>query len=155
MGYQKYAVKLTAQERNRLEKFIQSASRKNTAQCKVHAKVLLCLDENSANPLTVAEASKKCKLHIQNVYNLRKQFLQEGMDRVLHRKKRETPPVPSKITGEVEAHIIATACSSAPEGRERWTMAMIAGKIVLDGVIDSISDETVRLVLKKHGLSRT
>jgi hypothetical protein len=63
--------------------------------------------------------------------------------------------VPAKITGEVEAHIIATACSAPPEGKEHWSLTMIANKIVLDGVIDSISDEAVRLVLKKRNSSRT
>jgi hypothetical protein len=64
------------------------------------------------------------------------------------------PPVTPKVTGEVEAHIIACACSSPPEGFTRWSMQMIADKIVLNGVVESISDETVRLVLKKHNLSR-
>ncbi len=66
------------------------------------------------------------------------------------RKKRESPPVPAKVTGEVEAHIVAVACSEPPEGRAEWTMQMIADKIVLDGVVESISDETVRRVLKKQ-----
>jgi hypothetical protein len=52
-----------------------------------------------------------------------------------------------------EAYIIATCCSAPPEGRSRWSMKMIADKIVLDGVVDSISDETVRTVLKKQNLN--
>jgi hypothetical protein len=53
----------------------------------------------------------------------------------------------------VEAHIIAAACGEPPAGKARWTLSMIANKIVLDGVIESISDEAVRLVLKKRNLS--
>jgi hypothetical protein len=75
------------------------------------------------------------------------------LDAALLRKTRATPPVPAKVTGEVEAYIIATCCSAPPEGKAAWTMQMIADKIVLDGVIDSISDETVRLVLKKRNSS--
>ena len=73
---------------------------------------------------------------------------------MLARKSRTTPPVPAKVTGEVEAHIIATCCSSPPKGKAAWSMQMIADKIVLDGIVDSISDETVRLVLKKRNSSR-
>ena len=131
---QKYAVKLTNEERKMLTKFTRSTSKKSTPQCKVHAKVLLCLDEQSKTPLTPEQTAKKCKLHKENVYHIRKEFVTEGLERVLHRKKRETPPVPAKVTGKVEAHIIATACSAAPEGRKAWTLQMIADKIVLDGV---------------------
>jgi hypothetical protein len=155
MGKQKYVVKLTDNERIKLKKFIKSTSKKNTEQCKVHAKVLLCLDEGSEKPLTPEQTAKKCKLHKENVYKIRKQYITEGIKRVLNRKKRETPPVPAKVTGEVEAHIIATACSTAPEGKKAWTLTMIANKIVLDGVCDSLGRETVRRTLKKHNISLT
>jgi transposase len=152
---EKYEVRLNEEQRNEIERFIKSTSRKNTAQCKVHAKILLYLDKNGTKPLSVKETSEKCKLHIENVYKIKKQYATEGMERVLYRKKREEPPVPAKVTGEVEAHIIAVACSSAPEGRKNWTMQLIADKIVLDGVVDSISDETVRRTLKKRNISLT
>ena len=71
----------------------------------------------------------------------------------MYRKKREIPPITPKVTGEVEAHIIATACSSPPCGKSSWTLSMIKNKVVLDGVIESIGKETVRLVLKKHNIS--
>lgn len=89
------------------------------------------------------------------IWKTRKQYCTEGLDSVLGRKTRETPPVPAKVTGEVEAHIIATCCSTPPEGKAAWSMQMIADKIVLDGIVDSISDETVRLVLKKRHSSPT
>lgn len=155
MKYQKYEVKLSDSQRKELKEFIQSTSKKNTQQCKVHAKILLCLDTNGTKSMTPEETSKKCKLHVENVYKIRKQFCTEGMDRVITRKKREVPPVSPKVTGEVEAHIIATACSKVPEGKSAWTMQMIADKIVIDGVIDNISDETVRLLLKKRNISPT
>ena len=101
------------------------------------------------------QTAKKCKLHRENVYKIRKQFVVEGMDRVLCRKKRETPPVEPKITGDVEAHIIAVACSAPPDGRKAWTLKMIAEKIVLDGIVDSISDVSVMRTLKKHNTSLT
>jgi len=152
---QKYSVKLTEEERENLEKFIRSTSKKHTQQCKVHAKVILCLDENSKKPLTPEQTAKKCGIHCENVYLIRKQFITEGMDRILKRKKREVPPVEPKITGDVEAHIIAAACSVPPEGKKAWTLELIAEKIVLDGILDSLSDTSVLRTLKKHNLSLT
>jgi len=155
MKNQKYEVRLTEEQREKLKQFIKSTSKKKTAQCKVHAKVLLCLDESGEKPLTPEQTAGKCKIHKENVYKIRKQFATEGMDRVLYRKKRETPPVPAKVTGEVEAHIIATACSAPPEGRKQWTLQLIADKIVLDGVVDSLGKEAVRRTLKKHNINLT
>jgi len=155
MKSQKYSVKLDDGQRKMLMKFVKSTSKKNTPQCKVHAKILLCLDENGEKPLTPKQTAEKCKIHQENVYKIRKQFITEGIERVLNRKKREEPPVPAKVTGEVEAHIIAAACSSVPSGRRKWTMQMIADKIVLSGVVDSIGKETVRRTLKKHNINLT
>ena len=148
---QKYNVKLTAEQRSEMEKIIYSRSAKELT--KQHAKVLLNLDENGEESLTVAQTAKKCKLHPENIYKIRKQFVVEGIDRVLYRKKRETPPVKPKITGEVEAHIIATACSTPPEGKKAWTLQMIADKIVLDGVLESVSDVSIMRTLKKRNIS--
>ncbi|MCL2173452.1 MAG: helix-turn-helix domain-containing protein [Candidatus Bathyarchaeota archaeon] len=153
MNRQKYSIKLTEEQRKELKQFITSTSKKNTPQCKTHAKVLLCLDENGEKPLTPKQTATKCKLHRENIYKIRKQYTTHGLDRVLQRKKRETPPIPSKITGKVEAHIIATAASTAPEGKKVWTLQMIADKIVLDGVVENISDVSVMRVLKKHDIS--
>ena len=124
-----------------------------TEKCRVRAKVILHLDINGKKPLTPEQTAKKCKLHLQTVYDIRKAFINEGAQRIITRKKRETPPVKAKVTGEVEAHIIATACSEPTDGHARWTMQLIADKIVLDGVIDSISDTTVQRTLKKHSIS--
>lgn len=151
MKNQKYSVKLNDEQRQEIEKVKRSKITKELT--KQHAKVLLCLDENGKKPLTVEQTAKKCKLHPENVYKIRKQFAVEGIDRALYRKKRETPPVEPKITGEVEAHIIATACSAAPEGKKAWTLQMIADKIVLDGVLESVSDVSIMRTLKKHNIS--
>ena len=150
---QKYSVKLTAEQLSELEKIIRSRSAKELT--KQHAKVLLSLDENGKSPLTVEQTAKKCKIHPENVYKIRKQFVAEGIDRALYRKKREVPPVEPKITGEVEAHIIATACSAAPNGKKAWTLRMIADKIVLDGVLESVSDVSIMRTLKKRNISLT
>jgi len=153
MNRQKYSIKLTDEQRKELKQFITSTSKKNTPQNKVHAKVLLYLDENNDKKLTPEQTATKCKLHRENIYKIRKQYQTQGINRVLQRKKRETPPIPPKVTGEVEAHIIATACSKVPEGKKIWTLQMIADKIVLDGKIESIGKETIRRTLKKRNIS--
>ena len=84
---------------------------------------------------------------------IRKEFVEEGIDKATTRKKRETPPVPPKITGDIEAHIIAIACSAPPEGKSRWTLQMIADKIVLDGHLENVSDVAIMNTLKKLNLS--
>jgi transposase len=147
---QKYSVRLTEEQVRDLERIIASKSGKYPNEAKVRAKVLLSLDENCEMPLSPAAAAKRCKVARETVYLIRKQFCEEGLKATVKRKKRETPPVPPKVTGEVEAHIIATACSAAPEGKSGWTLQMIADKIVLTGLVESIDKETVRRTLKKR-----
>jgi len=147
---QKYRIKLTKEQQVGLERIIESKSRKYANETKVRAKVLLSLDENGETPSAPAVTAKKCKITRETAYLIRKQFCEDGLEKTLYRKKRETPPVPPKVTGEVEAHIIATACSEAPKGKSGWTLQMIADKIVLSGVVDSIGKETVRRTLKKR-----
>ena len=151
---QKYSVKLTDEQRSELKKIVEAKAERFANEIKVRAKVLLNLDENGETPLTPAATAKKCKVVRETVYLIRKQFCTGGLESI-YRKKRETPPVPPKVTGEVEAHIVAIACSSAPEGKNAWTLQMIADKIVLSGVVDSIGKETVRRTLKKQNSSHT
>ena len=124
-------------------------------EAKKRAQVLLDVNESDGRiPDSISLIEKKRGLCPSAIVETRRKFVQGGIDVAIFRKKRTTPPTPAKVTGDVEAHIIACACSSAPEGFSRWSAKMIANKIVLDGIIDSISDETVRLVLKKHNLNR-
>ena len=85
MPVEKYAVKLSEEEREKLEKFIISKSKKNTEECKQHAKIILNLDENGKEPLTPEQTAKKCKVHKENVYKIRKQYVTEGIERILYR----------------------------------------------------------------------
>ena len=152
---QEHRVQLTEEQRAELLAIATSSSKKLSLESKSRAKVLICLDEFGNKPLSPADTARKCKLHRETVYGIRKQFVSEGLEAVVYRKKRELPPTKPKVTGDVEAHIIAIACSSAPEGKSKWTLQMIADKIVLDGVIDSIGKETIRRTLKKRNISLT
>lgn len=146
---QKYHVKLTEMERQAIKKAI---SKKGTGQqAQKRGKILLDLDESSgARQYTTKKIASRQGVSEVTISKVCKRYEAGGIHAVLERKSRTTPPVPAKVTGEVEAHIIATCCSAPPEGKATWSMQMIADKIVLDGIIDSISDETVRLVLKKR-----
>ena len=90
---------------------------------------------------------------ISKIECLRKRLVEEGFDAALNRKKRERPPRSSKINGDEEAHLIAICCSQAPEGRSRWTLRLLADKMVELGIVEDISHECVRRALKKTNLS--
>ena len=150
----KYHVALDGAARKKIKMVLRS--KRVAMEAKKRAQILLDIDESGGRkPESVSTVTAKRGVCANTVTNVRRKYAESGIDAAIFRKKRDVPPVAAKVTGEVEAHIIAVCCSAPPEGRERWSMRMIADKIVLDGVIDSISDETVRLVLKKQNLSRT
>ena len=146
---QKYKVKLTDEQYSELNRIIVSASKKVTMETKARAKTLKYLYEG----LPPEEVAHKSKLHRQTVYDLRKRFCTEGFEVALHRKKREIPPVEPKVTGELEARIIALACSDVPQGSAKWTLRLLADKCVELHYIDALSHMTVSRLLKKHNLS--
>lgn len=151
---QQYHVELNEGERRHLKKHMRG--KKASLESKKRAGVLLKLDESENRiPPLVKTIAAQIGVSELSVYRYRKQYATEGLEAVVLRKKRTVPPVPAKVTGKVEAYIIATCCSEPPEGKAVWTMQMIADKIILDGVIDAISDEAVRLVLKKRRSSLT
>ena len=80
---------------------------------------------------------------------MRKRFVLEGLDAALNRKKQSRPSVARKLDGEKQAKLVAVACSPPPEGRRRWTLRLIADRMVELDIVDSISHETVRQAMKK------
>jgi Homeodomain-like domain len=80
--------------------------------------------------------------------------VEQGFEAALRRKPQERPPRPPKLDGKAEAHLIALACSQPPQGRPCWTMRLLADKLVELEIVDCISDETVRKMLKKTNSSR-
>ena len=146
---------LNEKQRNELEKYV------NTGTHSVHlvkrARVILSLDQsNKTTHLRVGRICERVGVSRQGLNDIRKDFLNApNIESFLTRKKRETPPVLPKITGEVEAGIIATACSEVPEGYARWTVRLLSERVVELGFIDSISFKAVQLVLKKRNISLT
>jgi len=88
------------------------------------------------------------------VYRVRKRFAQEGLDSALTRKARPSPPRERKLDGRAEAYLVALACSPPPAGHTRWTLRLLADKLIELEVVDTVCHETVRQVLKKTNLSR-
>ena len=104
--------------------------------------------------MTVSEILKAYHTTPTTVQTVRSSYYEKGLEATINRKKRETPPVPAKVTGEVEAHVVALACSEPPEGYSKWTLRLLADKTVELGYIDSISHVTISTILKKMNLSR-
>jgi transposase len=142
----KYVVTLTEEERKELEGLVSS---NRTARNKVvKAYVLLKAAENWRDEDIVSSYG----LSLRTVERIRERFVEEGMEAALNR--RPTSRVyRRKIEGEEEAHLIAIACSSAPAGHSRWTLQLLADKLVELAIVDSVSADTVGRALKKTSLS--
>lgn len=154
MGKQIYHVKLTAEDQKIIHRYVRSS--KYSQESKTRAKILLAMDENRPEkPASKRIAAEQLGVCAVTVLKVCKCYVTQGILAALERKRRAEPANPSIVTGEVEAHIIAVCCSVPPEGKSRWSTKMIANKIVLDGIIDTISDDTVGRVLKKRNLSHT
>jgi len=148
-----YPVRLTAEQR---EAFTGLTAVGRAPAAKVrHAHVLLLADrDRPGGRYTDAQIADALGMHVNTVARVRKRFVTEGPAPALDRRPRATPPVPPKIDGRVEAHLIATCCSPPPAGRARWTLALLAGELTRRGLVTSISVEAVRRALKKTSSSR-
>jgi transposase len=145
----RYHVRLSDEERKTLLKIVSRGSA--SAKTIMHANILLAADENSTGGRkSEVEIASLFHVHPQTVHTIRSQYSEHGLKAALGRKKREKPPIEPKITGEVEAKIIALSCSSPPLGRSRWTLRLLADKAVELQYIDSISYVAVGWLLKKR-----
>jgi len=153
MPIKKYHIKLERSEREKLEKITRSGK---AAAIKVQrAKALLAVDCSELGPaLSDAKAQHHSGLSLRSLQRLRQRVSEVGALGALERKPRLTPPVEPKVTGKVEAMMVQIVCSPVPEDASRWTMRMIAERLVELEVVESISSETVRVTLKKTNLSR-
>jgi len=146
MGMGKHThIELTAEERTELEQLIRTGN--TPARTNTRARILLLSDRSQGQKRTdqeVAEAVLCCK---STVINVRRRFLSAGLHAALYDKDR--PGAPPKFTGEVEARLTMLASSDPPEGAARWTLRLLAEKMVELGYVDSISYVTVGELLKK------
>ena len=146
----KYIVTLTDEERNMLQDLI-AKGRTQGYRIK-HAQILLKLDEIPENrEWTYDKIREAYHATPHTICQIAKRFVTGGVEAALGRKEQVNRH--KKVDGRVEAHIIAIACSEAPEGRERWTLQLIADELVRLGGVESISDTAVMDTLKKTNLS--
>jgi hypothetical protein len=147
----KYIVELTSEERNRLTEIIHAD--RMAAHKRQHAQMLLKADQGPQgqgwSDIKIADAFD---CHRTSVENLRKRLVDDGLDKAIEHGNRGSYRS-KKFDGVAEAHLIATACSSPPQGRNRWTVRLLADEMVSLGMVDSCSKTTVHQTLKKMNLS--
>lgn len=149
----KYIIELSNEDRKRLTDIVTKGN--SPARIILRANILLASDRNNKKHMTVAEIAENYHTTPTTVQNVRVSYAEKGLEATISRKKRTTPPVPPKVTGEVEAHIIALACGEPPEGYEKWTLRLLADKCVELNYAESLSHMTVSRVLKKTNISLT
>lgn len=147
----KYIIELTDKDRKTLKDIVAKGA--SPAKSILRANILLASDKNNKKHMTVAEIAEAYHTTPTTVQNVRTSYANNGLEATINRKKRVTPPVPPKVTGDVEAHIIALACSDPPEGYRKWTLRLLAEKCVELNYAESLSHVTVSRVLKKTNLN--
>jgi transposase len=154
MPHKKYLVTLTAEERAWLSRLLSAGRR--SALTLTRARILLKADQAEGGPAwedaAIAEALD-CGL--RTVERVRQRFVERGLEDALGRKPQDRPSRQRKFDGAAEARLIVLACSAPPEGRARWTLKLLADRLVELEVFESVSDEAVRRVLKKTSCGRT
>ena len=150
----KYKVTLTQQEREDLEAI--SSKGKHAAQTVLNALILLACDEGAhRKERSINQTiSQVLNVSMKTIDRVKKRFVEEGLEAVLTRKPANRS-MPKKADGDFEAHLIALSCSEPPEGYHRWSLRLLADKVVELNYVDQISHETVRQVLKNRPRTRS
>jgi hypothetical protein len=146
----KYPVRLSVGDRERLERLTTTGV--HSASMIRRARVLLELDTSGGEVGTRGEVAARAGVSRETVRLVSKQFAETGGDveATIGRKQREFPPVPSPVTGEVEARLIAMACSQPPEGYARWSLRLLEKHVALVEDIPDLDHSTIGRVLKKR-----
>ena len=148
----KYVVRLSEEE----HKELQSLEKKGTVKAYrvKHANILLKADANGPG-WTDEKIAEAFGCHFNTVVQVRRRLVEEGLERTLGRKKQDLPSRAKLLDGEQEAQLIALSCGPPPEGRARWTLRLLSQRLVGMEIVETISHETVRKVLKKTSSDRT
>jgi transposase len=147
----KYLVRLNEEERQRLETLVsqgRAAARKIS-----RAWILLKADVGAEPAWSDEQIHKTFEVSLATIYRVRMTFVEDGLDAVLTRRPKSRHRS-RKLDGDQEAHLIALACSKPPPGRKRWTIRLLAQKMVELEYTDRVCPETVRQMLKKTNSSR-
>ena len=147
-----YVVRLSEEERAALRTLISRGDA--PARVQTHARILLKANRGEAGPEWTDDAiSTALEVDPTTVARVRKLYVTEGLEAALHRKAPDRV-YRRKLDGEQEARLIAVACSEPPTGHQRWTLRLLADKLVELEVVETVSYETVRRTLKQTGSSR-
>lgn len=146
-----YRVTLTAEERQELQALVSKG--KAAARKLTRARILLLADQTEGGPAKQdPEIVEALGCGRATVERTRKQFVEEGLEAALH-PKPTTRIYQRRLDGKAEAHLVAITCGAPPEGRARWTLRLLADRLVALEMVDSVSHETVRQTLKKTSSS--
>ena len=152
----KYEVELREDQRFLLHQLLSHG--KAPVRQPAHARILLKIDRHAPGPrLTdeqVAEAFEAFEVSRYTVIRIRERLVNHGLDDALNQRKHTLQAHPGALDGEQEAHLIALSCSPCPIGRARWTLRLLAGRMVELGYIEHVSHETVRKTRKNTSSSR-
>jgi len=147
-GMKKYVVRLTSEERTKLQRLVSVG--KAAARKILHARILLQADQGPDGPAWKDEQiAQGLSAHPRTIANVRQRLVEHGVEAALDRKKQEHLSRRPTLDGKAEARLIALRCGEPPEGRMRWTLQLLADRLVELKVVESVSYETVRRVLKK------
>jgi transposase len=147
MSQKSHCVKLNEQDRLQLEKMVRSGNDK--ARTITRCRILLLASTGK----TDQEISEALSVSLGTIFNIRRRYSQEGLTSALHEKSRSGQP--QRFNGKQLAKITAIACSKPPEGRARWSLRLLADHIVTLDIVEEISYQSVRTILKKTNLSLT
>ena len=145
-----FTVALTDVDRVQLDRLVRSGT--HSARMILRARVLLELDENTGPVAGQAAIADRVGVAVNTVRHVAKRFVDSGGDieAAISRKQRLLPPVPSVVTGEVEARLIALACSTPPPGRSRWSLRLLEKHVALLEDLPDLDHSTIGRVLKKR-----
>jgi transposase len=151
----RYTIKLTEEEISRLEEITSSPTRCN-AKTYMNARALLLSDASAGKPRkTAGEIAEVLGVATRTIEHLKRRMCEDGLDAALGLEKEKGIPRNFKFDGDIQAKVIATACTAAPAGHCRWTVRLLADRLVELEIVDSISAMTVQRILKKTNFSLT
>lgn len=150
----KYRVTLTKEERKELEALTRRG--KTHARRVIRARALLLCDAGPDGPAwKVADIAEALGITSRTIEHLKKRFVEDGLEVALERKPREKPPREVIFDGAFEARLLALACSEAPAGYQRWTVRLLADKVVELNIAPAVSHMTIQRALKKMNVNLT
>jgi DNA-binding transcriptional LysR family regulator len=141
---EKYMVSLAPEERVELQRLVNAG--KAAARRLAHARILLLADRDDRPDEEIVTA---LGVSLRTVERVRKRLVTQGLDAAIDHRPQPPRPDKIKIRGDLEQELIELACADPPRGRCRWTLRLLADEMVVLGLVDAVSTETVRKALKK------